>query len=90
LIRHRKYLDVHQRRRAGAAPVIDDRELPNWGEAMDLSFKDCVLQVIDGANDRTWTDTPTASDVAFLKITARVIPILDYSKGVGHAELVTA
>jgi general stress protein 26 len=37
-----------------------------------------------------WGATDLASDVAFLKITPQVISILDYSKGFGHTEQVTA
>jgi general stress protein 26 len=37
-----------------------------------------------------WGDAALASDVAFLKITPQVISMLDYSKGFGYTEQVTA
>jgi general stress protein 26 len=76
----------------------------DWREIKGLSMSALAEIVQDGAGVATakacllkrfpqiaeWGDSAVASEMAFLKITPQVISILDYSKGFGHTELVTA
>ncbi len=76
----------------------------DWREIKGLSMSALAEIVQDGAGVATakacllkrfpqiaeWGDSAVAGEMAFLKITPRVISILDYSKGFGHTELVTA
>lgn len=50
--------------------------------------KDCLLKRFPQIAE--WSDTPMAGEMAFLKITPKVISMLDYSKGFGHTEQVAA
>ncbi len=52
------------------------------------SAKACLLKRFPQIAE--WGDAALENDVAFLKITPQVISILDYSKGFGHTETVTA
>jgi general stress protein 26 len=76
----------------------------DWREIKGLSMSALAEIVQDGAGVATakacllkrfpqiaeWGDSAVASEMAFLKITPQVISILDYSKGFGHTELVSA
>lgn len=75
----------------------------DWREIKGLSMSALAEIVEDGAADSAkacllkrfpqiaeWGDAAVANEMAFLKITPQVISILDYSKGFGHTELVTA
>jgi uncharacterized protein YhbP (UPF0306 family) len=75
----------------------------DWREIKGLSMSALAEIVEDGAADTAkacllkrfpqiaeWGDDAVANEMAFLKITPQVISILDYSKGFGHTELVTA
>ncbi|MFL6675843.1 MAG: pyridoxamine 5'-phosphate oxidase family protein [Massilia sp.] len=65
---------------AHAEIVEDDKDL--------AAAKACLLRRFPQA--AAWADQGIASQVLFLKIKPQVISILDYSKGFGHTELLTA
>lgn len=63
---------------ATAGIVTDPAEIAHIGELMFAKYPQ--LQAMA---------PPDPKDFAFLKITPKVISVLDYSKGFGHTELVT-
>jgi general stress protein 26 len=63
------------------ANIVEDRASVDTAKA-------CLLKRFPQIAE--WGDSAVASEMAFLKITPQVISILDYSKGFGHTELVTA
>jgi general stress protein 26 len=50
--------------------------------------KDCLLQRFPQVAD--WVGPDMAAEIALLRITPQVISVLDYTKGFGHTELVSA
>ena len=50
--------------------------------------RDCLLKRFPQLDQ--WADSPLAASIAFLQITPRVISLLDYTKGFGHTELLSA
>lgn len=65
---------------SGLAEILDAHEVE--------TAKACLLKRFPQIAE--WADTEAASAVAFVKITPQVISVLDYSKGFGHTDLVTA
>ena len=66
---------------SAVAEILDD--------AHAAAARDCLLRRFPQVQE--WGGGPDmAAEVAFLKITPQVISVLDYSKGFGHTELVTA
>jgi len=76
----------------------------DWGEIRGLSMS-AVAEIVDAPDGvdtakacllkrfpqiAQWAETAEAEDVAFVRIRPQVISVLDYSKGFGHTELVTA
>jgi general stress protein 26 len=76
----------------------------DWGEIKGLSMS-AVAEIVDAQEGvdaakacllkrfpqiAQWADTAEAEEVAFVRIRPQVISVLDYSKGFGHTELVTA
>jgi general stress protein 26 len=59
------------------AEVLED------GDGVDTA-KACLLRRFPQIAE--WSDTSMAGEMAFLKITPKVISVLDYSKGFGHTE----
>jgi general stress protein 26 len=50
--------------------------------------RNCLMRRFPQVAD--WGGPDMAAEVAFLRITPQLISVLDYSKGFGHTELVTA
>jgi nitroimidazol reductase NimA-like FMN-containing flavoprotein (pyridoxamine 5'-phosphate oxidase superfamily) len=48
---------------------------------------DCMIKRYPHVSQ--WTNTKQAMDIVMLKITPKVISVLDYNQGFGHTELVT-
>jgi hypothetical protein len=62
---------------ATAEIVTDPAEVAHTGELMFAKYPQLQAMAL-----------PDAKDFAFLKITPKVISVLDYTKGFGHTELV--
>jgi general stress protein 26 len=76
----------------------------NWNEIQGLSMcaiaevledpsdcekaKDCLVRRFPQLSQ--WAGTEMAAEIALLRIKPQVISVLDYTKGFGHTELVTA
>ncbi|MGZ5858293.1 MAG: pyridoxamine 5'-phosphate oxidase family protein, partial [Burkholderiaceae bacterium] len=75
----------------------------NWNQIKGLSMG-CLADILTDAEEIgratgcmikrfpqviEWLDSGQASEAVFLKITPRVISILNYEKGFGHTNLVT-
>jgi general stress protein 26 len=66
---------------SGLAEIVDGKEGVDTAKACLLKRFPQIAQ---------WTEAFTAEDVEFVRIRPQVISVLDYSKGFGHTELVTA
>jgi nitroimidazol reductase NimA-like FMN-containing flavoprotein (pyridoxamine 5'-phosphate oxidase superfamily) len=62
------------------AEILDDPQAV-------AAAQDCLLRRFPQVAE--WGGPNMAGDISFLRITPRVISVLDYSKGFGHTELVT-
>lgn len=76
----------------------------DWGEIKGVSMS-AVAEIVDAQEGvdtakacllkrfpqiSQWAETSNTDEVAFVRIRPQVISVLDYSKGFGHTELVTA
>lgn len=79
-----------------------DRDYADWNQIQGLSLGG-IAQVVTDPEERLaaqallkrkfpqWAEMPEPEDpalIAFVKVTPRVISVLDYTKGFGHTELV--
>jgi nitroimidazol reductase NimA-like FMN-containing flavoprotein (pyridoxamine 5'-phosphate oxidase superfamily) len=89
-------------RQCDKVSVAIDRDYPNWEEIRGLSLGG-TAQVVTDDRERQhaqdilrrkfpqWAEMPEPEDpalIAFVKVTPKVISVLDYTKGFGHTRLV--
>jgi len=81
-----------------------DREQADWNQIRGLSLGGTARVLADPAERRhaqarlrakfpQWDETPSPEDpalIAFVQVTPKVFSLLDYRRGFGHTELVTA
>jgi general stress protein 26 len=95
---------AHNVRRNNKVSLAMTLPYQNWNEIRGLSMsaiaevledpaecekaKACLVRRFPQLSE--WAGTDMAEQVALLRITPQVISVLDYTKGFGHTELVTA